>query len=207
MENNHQINCFIQHFKSEIKKISKVQNSLRKKLLYSCVLDALATARYPRASGKGQYVKFLRSCLNWEIFDRVSIPQLILALEYAKKHDKDFCKNLLKSCKKKLNSISVTNCISDTNQVDEEFNELQKNLSKDEIKLLKMARYDHLFYTYRCSLVHGFRDPSYAMEDHEMEFPYYFKYANEEILHLGFPVKFIKKLTTKCIQGLETYLI
>lgn len=108
-----------------------------------------------------------------------------------------------------MRKVNVRNCIIPAEEINETFDTLANGLSQNEIKILKEARYDHLFYTYRCSLVHGFRDPSYTIsyEDQEEKEPYYFIYENETILHLGFPVKFFENLVKKCLSGLKNYLI
>lgn len=101
-KNTNIINRFIKYFDKEIANISESSNVLHKKLLYSCILDTLATARNPKKQNKKQYISFLRGCSQWDIFDQVSMPQLMLAIKHAQSFNPAFCKNLLKTYQPKI---------------------------------------------------------------------------------------------------------
>ena len=90
--------------------------------------------------------------------------------------------------------------------VDPLYNDLIKKATVKEIKVLKLARYAELFYAYRNSLVHGFKEPGHAIEmSADGTSPYYHGELNGP-WQLCFPVDFFRTICVDGLDNLKKYL-
>ena len=77
------IDNFIGYFEDQINNIEAIENILYKKILFTCLLDTIATARYPKHSNQKKIISFLLNYSGSTDINRVSFVQLIYILEHA----------------------------------------------------------------------------------------------------------------------------
>lgn len=91
-------------------------------------------------------------------------------------------------------------------EIDPYYNQLDKEATPKEKKVLKLARYVNLFYAYRNEMVHGFKEPAHAMEmSNDNSSPYYHGTINGP-WELVFPAIFFQLLCSEALNGLKEYL-
>jgi|GEM_PF-1814095 len=166
---------YIAHFRAEHQKILHLKDPLHRKLLVVTMLSALAEGRYPNVSGdKSKFVRLIENDSDWTHATLVSISQLEMMI---KKHgasgfSQDFVQevsHLYTGWRKRHSPWAIVGLVDDPKRE----NILLTPSNKEEAKLADAAKHSSLLYTYRCKLVHEFRNPGYGMEISEEHTPYY----------------------------------
>ena len=177
-----------------------------RKILYLVEIDTLSHAAFPSEKGhKKRVMKFLDECSNWSERDRVSATQLKLSLE---------AKGKISSPLFKLINGRITSWIRGTlikPSQDLNLEEVQNLAYSDVSKSVDEARYCKLFYEYRNTLIHEFREPGKAkVIDEYYDSPYYLYVddidTGDSSWELVVPAKFLERLCEGSIDGLEKYL-
>jgi hypothetical protein len=197
---------FISYFDKQLKGIESVPTRQNRKILYSCLLDTIAHARFSDSRNRVKFIQFLKECCDWTDADRVSAPQLLLALK-RKNQEKGKLYAHLSSI---VDSWEKGHIIRP--ERDPTLSELGAIAVEGEKKFLEEKVYSELFYSYRNHLVHNFREPGYGMEmSNDGATPYYHSMselgeADQINWQLVFPVEFFHRLCTKGLANLEVYL-
>lgn len=193
---------FIQYFRDRIPALEKVEPIFYRKILYATALDPLARAAFG-AVGKhrARNLRLIDELAHWDERDRVSLPQLCLALE----EKKITASTLYREVKALLNQWSPGGIIR--LDVSPRLSEISAGSQPEELCVLKACSYAELFYTYRNNLVHEFREPGYGIEmPTDKNQPYYHCMLNEP-WQLVFPVGFFAWLYSEALEGLEKLLM
>jgi hypothetical protein len=205
MKNKNEIEQFISYFESEIVKISSIESSLYRKLLFTCMLDALSTARFPDNKTNNKIISFLLNCTKSSLLNRVSLIQLNLLLDCILSDQEKRSSLLLPFVRREMKKMKSGH-IYRGDDIDPYFNQLDRKATSKEKKALKLTRYVNLFYAYRNEMVHGFKEPAYGMEiSNDGSSPYYHGYQTKQ-WQLVFPSPFFKNLCTEALDGLKEYL-
>lgn len=205
MKNEGEIELFVNYFQKEITKVSSIANNLYKKLLYSCILDALSTARFPHHRTDQKMISFLLDCSPKAELNRVSLIQLGLMLNYTLSDQEKATSQLLQHVRQETAKMKV-GIVYRGRDVDPFYNQLDKKSTFKEKKVLKLARYVNLFYAYRNEMVHGFKELGYGIElSADDSNPYYHSCMNEP-WQLVFPAAFFQMLCINALNGLKNYL-
>ena len=205
MKNKENIDQFVGYFEEQIKEVSSVKNNLYRKILFSCMLDALGTARFPNHETNKKMISFLLDCSKRSELNRVSLVQLELFLNYALSNEEKNTSQLLQFVTQERSKMEEGK-IYRGHDIDPFYNQLDKKSTSKEMKILKLARYANLFYAYRNEMVHGFKEPGYGMEMSDDDSnPYYHSYMNAP-WQLVFPAPYFKTLCTDALNGLKKYL-
>jgi hypothetical protein len=162
----------------------------------------LATAAYPRSGGRKNTVRLIREFSGWNDAERVSRLQLRLALRASGLAAGSLCKEVGRRLRQQPTRGHTPLSASPL------IHELQLYATtREELRILDLCTYSHLFYTYRSNLVHEFRLPSYQTDwGHGSIEPYYGESAFKNC-QLVFPVAFVARIAHDCLQNLETYLL
>ena len=200
------IDKYIAYFRNQTAEIGRLEVlPIYKKILYLVEIDTLSCAAFPCVKGnKDRVMKFLDKCSNWSDRNRVSATQLMFSLKAKGKSSSP----LFKLINERINECGTR---IDASR-DLTFEEVKKIPCSDDLEIVDEVRYVKLFYEYRCTLIHEFREPgknaipsvddlslfSKAVEDTS---------TGEKTWELVFPVKFLAKLCEGSIDGLEKYLI
>jgi len=79
------IDIYIRYFENEIARIEYLESTLFSQILLFSILDTISRPIYPKESEekkhKLKFVKFVGDFVNWELSQRVSLPQLLLKLQ------------------------------------------------------------------------------------------------------------------------------
>lgn len=193
---------FNAHFECELRDIRQVRKPLHRKILYASVLDPFSRACFGQSGTHRDRVSRLIQLLSdWNAHSRVSLPQLMLSLEENKE---DSTGGLYSEARKALahwpegQVIRLQNSPEVTVLQSIAINHEQKNL-------LARSQYVALFYTYRNTLVHEFREPGYGFEfSNDGTEPYYHSMMNEP-WQLVFPVAFFDFLISSILSNLGKY--
>jgi len=202
------IDFFKQYFSGQIDLVAGLPNKLHKKILFSCILDTLGQARYPKGSNKKRIVSFINTCSDWEDRNRVSLSQLLYNFDRKLSYSEKKQSELYGYAQKRISSLDRAR-VYRASEVDPFFNEFKKTVTKKESKSLKLAKYKYvdLFYAYRNMLVHNFKEPGHALEStSDGEFTL-FHFGDSRYGQLIFPVGFFQYICTSCLDGLHSYLI
>ena len=201
------IDEYIAFFRGKTAEISRIEaHPIFRKILYLVEIDTLSRAAFPSEKGhKNRVIKFLDECSNWSARDRVSAIQLKLILEKNGKSSGALF-GLIKS---RVDSWNCGTIIYPSQDLT--FGEVQSLACSDVSKIVDEARYDRLFYEYRNTLIHEFREPGTGMDLRtDSASPYYLgidhQSTGESSWELVFPEKFLERLCEGCINGLERYL-
>ena len=152
-------------------------------------------------------LKFLNEHSNWSIGDRVSAIHLQDSLK--KKGELsgplfDLVNDRVQAFNKRASKIYPNDDLT--------FEEVQCPACSEVPSIVKEARYDELFYTYRNTLIHEFREPGkYQLPFEEYPNPFWDKVLNpnarEMPWELVVPLRFLEILCEGSINGLERCLI
>lgn len=196
------IEQFVEYFRNQEALISPVQPILYRKIIYATALDPIARAAFGKVgSHRARSLRLIDELTNWKDRDRVSLPQLCLALE-----DKGFISGpLYTEAKARLERWSPGEVLRlDNSPLLQELESLAQSL---ETCLLTSCRYAELFYTYRNNLVHEFREPGYGIEmSSDKDQPYYHSMIGDP-WQLVFPVGFFARLYAEALAGLRALLV
>ncbi|NWF47948.1 hypothetical protein F3K02_22225 [Hydrogenophaga sp. D2P1] len=193
---------FMNHFRGQLAQIDLVQSEQFRQTLYCLALDPFATAAYPKSGSRSGVVRLLRELSDWPDAMRVSRLQLRLALQVeglAKgKLYREVQSHLRHQPIRHRAPLSTSPLASEL---------VPYATVKQELKVLEMCTYSHLFYTFRSNLVHEFRPPGYQNDwGLDSVDPYYGKSAFDKH-QLVFPVAFVSRIAHKSLEKLETYLL
>lgn len=196
------ISRFTGHFREQLSQIDRVHSEQFRQTLYCLVLDPFAIAAYPNADSRTGVVRLLRELAGWPDAQRVSRLQLRLALR-----SEGLAKlGLYRDVLKRLRSQPIQN--KTPLSASPLPSELEPYATTErEKKILRMCTYGHLFYTFRCNLVHEFRPPGYQTDwGRNSADPYYGKSAFDKH-QLVFPVSFLSRIAHESLRQLEIRLL
>jgi len=211
---NH-ITKYIEHFRSEHKKLLCLEHRLHCKLLVVAMLSALAEGRYPRVDrDKAKFVKLIETYADWPDATSVSVHQLemqIKKLRSAKAPglSKNFV-NGLSHRQENWQHSRDRGEISPHSIDPKPESILPETPSQEEKQLVESMKHASLLYQYRCKLVHEFREPGYGMEfDQGDEKPYYLPMKDSKgaslPTELVYPTQWFLDLPLPILNGLKTY--
>ncbi len=199
----HEVERFIQHFRTEADKLRQPGLPLHKKILYATALDPLARAAYGSGGGhRARLTRLIRELSGWSDAERVSLAQLRERLRdlglYRRK--------LYRSVSERLHALE------DGLRVGLQRSPFQTELlplaQPDEIHVIADCRYSELFYTYRNALVHEFREPGYGWDISGTSMrPFYMSYLNKRAWELVYPVLFFERMLDSTLDGLRAHLL
>ena len=203
------IDKFIAFFRQQRLAIGQIEAlPIYRKILYLVQIDALSRAAFPDEKGhKDRVLKFLNEHSNWSIGDRVSAIHLQDSLK--KKGELsgplfDLVNDRVQAFNKRASKIYPNDDLT--------FEEVQGRACSEAPSVVKEARYDELFYTYRNTLIHEFREPGKCqLPFDEYPNPFWDKVlipnAREMPWELVVPHTFLEILSERSINGLESLLI
>lgn len=196
------IQQFIGYFKNQQTDISAVKPILYRKIIYATALDPIARVAFGKiGKHRARSLRLIDRLTNWKDRDRVSLPQLCLALE-----EKGLVSGALyKDAQTRLSCWFEGKFLRlDSSPLLLELESLAQPFEKC---ILSSCRYAELFYTYRNNLVHEFREPGYGIEmSDSADRPYYHSMMDES-WQLVFPVDFFAYLYAEALTGLEAFLV
>lgn len=196
------VSQFIGHFREQLRHIAQVPSEHFQKILYSLVLDPLAQAAYPTASGRTNVVLLIKNLTSWSDADRVSEIQLKLALLSEKRAKY----RLYREVRTRL-ALQPVRFRTPLSQSPNKSELLPFAATQRENKLVELCTYANLFYTYRCNLVHEFREPGYGTDwGRGSSKPYYGKSSFGE-RELVFPLAFVSGIANQALVSLEAHLL
>ncbi len=208
MKNAGAIEQYCQYFEEKLAEVSSIPPALFQKILLMAILDTLARARSPKTrDNKKRFSALVRQCAEWPDAERISLPQLSLLLRGRA------------SLADSLLPQEVENRLGDWEygriyrlENDPRSEDLERFASTtEEQKLINDCRHVHRFYTYRCYLVHEFREPGYGMEiSDDSDSPYYHGMSETggvETWELVYPVGFFRLLAKRSLFNLKRYLL
>ena len=202
------IDEYIAFFRDKTAEIGRLEVlPIYRKILYLVEIDTLSRAAFPSESGhKTRVINFLDVCSNWRDKDRVSAVQLKRSLEKNGKSSGP----LFDLSKKRIDSWIPGVCSKPSEDLT--LDEVQSLACSDDLKIVDEVRYAKLFYKYRNTLIHEFREPGKAkVIDEYCDSPYYLYMddldTGDSSWELVVPAKFLERLCENNINGLESYLL
>lgn len=190
------------HFRGQLELIDLVESEQFRQTLYCLALDPFATAAFPKAGSRSGVVRLLRELSDWPDAIRVSRLQLRLALQAEGlargKLYREVQRHLRHQPIRHKAPLSASPLASELTPY---------VTSKQEMRVLEMSTYSHLFYTFRSNLVHEFRPPGYQNDwGYDSADPYYGRSAFDKY-QLVFPVAFVSRIAHLSLQRLGAYLL
>ncbi len=202
-EKTEDISSFIGHFENQFLRIKEVESSLFQKVLIATAFDTLSRAAFGKSRG-GQKLRNLRlisEITKWQDHDRIGLPQLALRLT-----EKGFKGTpLFKKVEAILDSWEKGDVIPLSMLPRLPDLQLEKLGDRSGAEHIESAQLGSLFYTYRCTLVHEFRQPGYGMELDGEDVPYFHLMEGSQ-WELVYPVGFFHGLFRKTLDELKTFL-
>lgn len=195
---------FIDHFDQEAVALRRSGSPLHRKILYATALDPLARAAYgPRLSNRDRLTRLIRELSGWAHSERVSLPQLQQRLRSKGRHRHKLYRAVLNNLRMWEGGAEIGLHHSPLPAA------LVPFAQGDEGKVIAECQYSELFYTYRNTLVHEFREPGYGWDiGGTSSEPFYMSYlGKEEQWELVFPVRFFEDLLAGTISGLRAHLM
>lgn len=194
-----EVQQFCDYMTRQIVEISKIDNRLFQKILFVSLLDTMGRAKFPHCNNNhDRMVRFIDECSSWEDRNRVSLVQLSL-LKTGQIHPQSPLLALIAN-----QTASWQDGSAPRSNADPLISGIV--LQTGEAEIVNHARYAELFYHYRNTLIHEFREPGYPMEvSSDGSSPYYFSMNKQ--WELVFPTVFFKMLCESCLNGLRAYLI
>jgi len=195
------IQRFVEYFRDQEAVIAPVQPIMYRKLIYAAALDPIARAAFGKVdTHRARSLRLIDELTNWLDRDRVSLPQLCLALE----HSGHVSSALFVEAKAQLQTWNSGEVVRLSKSP--RLSELEPLAQEPEKRILAYCRYAELYYTYRNNLVHEFRDPGYGIEmSADKDQPYYHGMIDHP-WQLVFPVGFFARLYAEALAGLEAFL-
>lgn len=208
------IEQFLGYFAARLEDIARAQigektNQFRK-TLYVSLLDSLArTVSYPQQGNRDRFVSLIKNFADWREAERISVPHLAGLL--SKLRSPEFCQ-LRAHALSELERWPQSTIVS-----------LDRDLTFDDVKRkwpsqiakpleglrLESVQHLHLFYAYRNSLVHDFREPGRGMEIRADGDPYYHSLEcvddGDITWELVYPVGFYHQVCETVLKNLKPY--
>ena len=196
------IHQFIEYFRDQEAIISLVQPIMYRKILYATALDPIARAAFGKVGKhRAKSLRLIDELASWPDRDRVSLPQLCLAL----KEKGDISSPLYVEAKARLENWSLGEILRLNNSPF--LSDFVPLAQPSEKCVLSSCRYAELFCTYRNNLVHEFREPGYGIEmSTDKDQPYYHGMIDAP-WQLVFPIGFFARLLAEALVGLEAHLV
>lgn len=208
---------YIDHFKSEHKKLLTLEERLHGKLLVVAMLSALAEGRYPKVHGdKAKFVKLIETYADWPDATSVSVPQLEMQIKELRGDmgsglSENFVNGLSHrqaAWHDRRNRGEISRLSIDPKPDDI----LPESPTPEEIRLVEDMKHSSLLYRYRCKLVHEFREPGHGFEfDKRDETPFYHSMtdidSDSETMELVYPTQWFLNLPLPILNSLEKYYI
>jgi hypothetical protein len=194
---------FVEHFHQEAKAI-RAGLPLHRKVLYATALDALARAAFgPTLGNRERITRLIRELSGWSDADRVSLPQLQQRLRAKGRHRHRLYRKVSSDLNSWIGGAKIGL------QYSPPATALMPLAQGDEAKTIAECHYSELFYAYRNSLVHEFREPGYGWDVAGTSVqPFYMSYLGmEEQWELVFPVRFFESVVTGALSGLKAHLL
>jgi len=212
-----EIDRFCRYFADKIEYVGTIEDKVIKKAILMIIIDTLSTAKYGDNDGhKNKFTRIIKELSDWKDCGRVSMPQLLLVLTDDTSlapvtNDTELTLNV----KKRLAAWNK----GQTYEFDQDplFFEFEHvNMSNSERSDIEKSLHYNLFYEYRNSLIHEFKEPGYGIEISKNEMrPYYHSmdsidegatnytsYTWEPV----YPVGFIATITNTILTNLRCYL-
>jgi len=214
------IERYLGHFEKEFSQAQSLQvkdgyhAGIYKKMIYVGIVDALSKCIYPRRGNRERFVNFLNEFSGWEHAHRISLPHIFQLLEKNPEPSFSNLRAYVLSELKKWGSGEIVHL-----ERDPELAEIRKLWPKEKehqkpLNGLSVEALQHcnLFYSYRNSLIHEFREPGRGIESQRDAAPYYITFSyledpEEETWELTYPVLFFEKLLESCITEMKSYLL
>lgn len=195
------ITKFVQYFQDQLGNIEKVSPLLFRKILYTA-LDPIARAAFGATnSHRKRVTRLIDELTAWKDRDRISLPQLALALEERQLTNGP----LYAEVKSQLSQWQFGSVLSLNHSP--LLSQMVRLASPTEASILSSARCAELFYTYRDNLIHEFRHPGYGVEKSSDGVEPYYHSMIDEPWQLVFPVGFFARIVAEGLRGLEARLL
>lgn len=208
MKNAAAIEQYSQYFEEKLGEVSAIRHALFQKVLLVAILDTLARARSPKTrDNKKRFLALIRQCADWPDAERISLPQLSMLL----RDRAALTANLLaREVEKRLDAWEYGRIYR--LEKDSRPEDLEHFVhTTEERNLVKNCRHVHRLYTYRCYLVHEFREPGHGMEiSDDGNSPYYHgmsDLAGSDTWELVYPVGFFRLLAKRSLFNLKRHLL
>jgi hypothetical protein len=194
------IRRFIDHFEAQFQRIKEIESPLFQKLLIATALDPLSRAAFGSSGGRNNLM-LISEITKWQDHDRIGLPQLALVLIDHKLHKTPLFKKV-----ESLLSTWEEGAIIPLGRLPR-LPDFQLETLEDDTgaRYIESAQLGNLFYTYRCNLVHEFREPGYGMELDGEVVPYFHLMEGRQ-WELVYPLGFFHWLFHKTLVELEAFL-
>jgi hypothetical protein len=215
-----EIERYLGHFEKEFSQVQSLQvtdgyhAAIYQKMIYVGIIDALSKCIYPRRGNRERFVTFLNEFSGWEHAHKISLPHLFQLLE--KNPEPAFSKlraYVITELEKWVSGEIVTLDREPEIAAIKKFWPKEKEHQKPLIGLsVEALQHCNLFYSYRNSLIHEFRELGRGIESKTDDSPYYISFSyleepDEEVWELTYPVTFFENILINCISELKKYLI
>jgi len=211
------IKIFTQHFRQQLEVADQLSSSaltgdpdlaqgvaMHRKILYCAMLDSLARVRYEgqKLGNRQRFVRLLRNHTAWPEGHLVSVPILHQRLRATAPAE-------LRSRVQEIIDTGDPN--AGTRQPLSAFDQPMRDLldlagdDGDSQRKIEKSQHFRLVYSYRCYVVHEFREPGYSMEffgKGERE-PLYHCYRNDPTWRLVYPADFFHRLVEEALSSLQ----
>ena len=208
---------FIGFFRNKLEAIEatdfKESKRLFEKILYMGLLDALSgtTTYSKRSKNRERIVSFIKHFAKWPHQERISLPHLVGFLQKVPDPEfsslRDYAFSLIDQWPwGEIISLDKDPTLADVKKL------WPSSLSKpfDDIGL-DYLQHLNLFYRYRNSLVHEFREPGYGMEMENDSEPFYHHMTDldtdAETWELVYPLGFYRRICREAIENLREYYV
>ena len=197
------IQLFVEHFRKQGEAIAAVASDLHREILYCSALDPLARAvSWKNGSHRTRLVQLLVNHTNWSDAERVSLFQLSCHLR-GKKRTRF---RLYREARRRLDLSPPERCAPLSNSPT--LSEMLPCAAPVELEALIRHTYGHLFYTYRNTLIHEYREPGYGNDwSQNSTEPFYTNLSSFGSRELVFPLAFVASLYDQALVGVERYLL
>ncbi len=215
-----EIERYMRHFEKEFSQVQSLKvtdnyhAAIYKKMIYVGIIDALSKCIFPSRNNRDRFVSFINQFSGWKNGHKISLPHLFQLLEKNPEPAFSELRSYVISELEKWHSGEIVTLnrepeISTIRKLWPKEKEHQKPLSGLGVESLQHC---NLFYSYRNSLIHEFREPGRGIESQPDDVPYYitFSYLEEpekEVWELTYPVTFFENILRNCIAGIKKYLI
>jgi hypothetical protein len=208
------IDTYIGHFRSEAEGVQELRSDLHCKVLVVTMLDALARGRYPPVKGnQARFVNLVEEHSGWAHANLISASQLSMKIENrggpaACGVRDEFVKRLRGGDWRRHRNSSDIDGIG----TDPTFDDLSPT-TKEETALVNESKHSQLFYHYRCTLMHEYRQPGHGMEwgRREHKAPFYHSMSDSKgkrrWLELVYPTGWFLDLVPPVLNSLTTYYV
>lgn len=197
-----QVQQFISHFRREGDEIASVASELHRKILYCSALDTLARAVCaPKTNNRPRFVDLLVSHTDWSDAKRVSLFQLTSHLRLKKRTRF----RLYREAKRRLEASPPRRRL--LLSASPTFAEMEVFAAQGELEALRSHTYAELFYTFRNTLVHEYREPGYGTDwSRKATEPFYTSLSSFGQRELVFPIAFVESIFQQALQRVSEHL-